>query len=87
MMTILINNFLENTKKREVVLQVKTIKTYHDILYGLGFSQWGGEDLNTVTFEGNFCYYYINNEGMLITLSGSLWEGDYKLTKLTNPTI
>lgn len=86
MMTVLINNFLDNTKKKEVVLQLRPVKDYHDILYGLGFTQWGGEDLNTVTYKGEFCYYYINPEGLLITLSGTLWEGDYKLTKLTKPT-
>lgn len=86
MKTILISNFLEDNSRRELPLHVKPIEEYDTILRDLGFTSWGDKDEEPIqSWSGDFIYYYNNPEGMVLTISGSLWSGNYKLVKITIP--
>ena len=87
MKTILINNFITNDSNKELPLQVIPIEEYDTILRQLGFTSWAKdpEEEPIMGWSGDFIYYYNNPEGMVLSISGSLWSGDYKLTKLTIP--
>lgn len=86
MKTVLINNFLEDSSRRELPLHVKPIEEYDIILRDLGFTSWGDKEEEPIQgWSGDFIYYYNNPEGMILTISGSLWSGNYKLVKITIP--
>ena len=87
MKTILINNFITNDSNKELPLQVIPIEEYDKMLRSLGFTSWEEDSREdpVKNWGGDFIYYYNNPDGMVLTISGSLWTGDYKLVKLTIP--
>ena len=72
----IIENFLKSDRE-SIPLQVHPIQTYRDILKDFGYELGGCEhDGWQVDFWEKF-----SKGDKSITLSGSLWYGQYKLTK------
>lgn len=72
----IIENFL-NGERESIPLQVHPIQTYSEILKSFGYEHYDSEQNGwQVDFWENF-----SKGDKSITLSGSLWYGQYNLTK------
>ena len=76
----IIQNFL-NTDRESISLQFYPIDTYTNILKDFGYEMEDLED-NLSGFSVDFWYYYKNKEGNRLCLEGSLWYGDFALSKV-----
>lgn len=76
----IIQNFL-NTERESIPLQFYPIDTYTNILKDFGYEMEDLED-NLNGFSVDFWYYYKNKEGNRLCLGGSLWYGDFALSKV-----
>ena len=76
----IIQNFL-NTDRESILLQFYPIDTYTEILKDFGYEMEDLED-NLSGFSVDFWYYYKNKEGNRLCLGGSLWYGDFALSKV-----
>lgn len=76
----IIQNFL-NTDRESISLQFYPIDTYTNILKDFGYEMEDLED-NLNGFSVDFWYYYKNKEGNRLCLGGSLWYGDFALSKV-----
>lgn len=76
----IIQNFL-NTDRESISLQFYPIDTYTNILKDFGYEMEDLED-NLSGFSVDFWYYYKNKEGNRLCLGGSLWYGDFALSKV-----
>ena len=76
----IIQNFL-NTNKESIPLQFYPINEYTNILEDFGYVMEDlGDNLNGWSVD--FWYYYKNKEGNRLCLGGSLWYGNFTLSKV-----
>lgn len=76
----IIQNFL-NIDRESIPLQMHPIDTYNNILKDFGYEMEDlGDNLNGWSVD--FWYYYKNKEGNRLCLGGSLWYGDFALSKV-----
>ena len=77
----IITNFLESDRK-DIPLTYFPLKTYQDILTDLGYT-FSDTDVNV--WQADFWLYFHNEDKTIrLCLSGSLWFGNFKLSKLEN---
>ena len=76
----IIQNFL-STDRESIPLQFFPVDTYTKILEDFGYEMEDLED-NLNGFSVDFWYYYENKEGKRLCLGGSLWYGNFNLSKV-----
>lgn len=77
----ILQNFLNSNTKETIPLQIIPIDTYSKILEDFGYEMEELED-NLNGFSVDFWYYYKNKENNRLCLGGSLWYGNYSLSKI-----
>ena len=76
----IIQNFL-STDRESILLQFFPVDTYTKILEDFGYEMEDlGDNLNG--FSVDFWYYYKSKEGKRLCLGGSLWYGNFNLSKV-----
>ena len=76
----IIQNFL-NIDRESISLQMHPIDTYNNILKDFGYEMEDSDGDNLNGWSVDFWYYYKNKEGNRLCLGGSLWYGEFTLSK------
>ena len=77
----IIQNFL-NIDRESISLQMHPIDTYNNILKDFGYEMEDSDGDNLNGWSVDFWYYYKNKEGNRLCLGGSLWYGEFTLSKV-----
>ena len=77
----IIQNFL-NTERESISLQFYPITTYTNILKDFGY-EMENDSGDTNGWSVDFWYYYKNEKGDRLCLGGSLWYGNFVLSKVS----
>lgn len=77
-----IKEFLSDNTKKQLHIPINSIEYYSQLLKNFKYiSKSPDGDFSTNGWEIDFWVYFKNNKNDKLCLSGSLWYGDFILTK------